>query len=170
MWFKIGSCATFSGWLLANQSLKLDFEKGLLVSWKWPGTWLPSGGETAKASSLVSASGQGKASWFSHSDTSGFDIIYTWVSRLPSLFFLVYLIQPFVPSGHILDSVICDISKDIKHMSINARACSYALKCKVIVVLFLSFFFFCSPVFFKNIKITFYSMYCIDKWEFSKQF
>lgn len=140
--------------------------KTLQVSWNRPSTWLPPGAETAKAFSLVKASSQGKASWVSHSDMSGFHIFYTWVSHLP-LFFLLYLIQPFVPSGHILDLVICNISK-ARYMSINTRACLYALKCKVIVVLLLRFLQ--SSLFIQAYKNTFYSMYCVHKWEFSKQF
>lgn len=82
MWFKVGSCTTFSGWLLAIQSLKLDLKRSLLVAWKWPCTWLPPGGETV----LSVFAGQSVSSG---ERLLGFPLTHQWIWHI------LHLSEPF---------------------------------------------------------------------------
>lgn len=138
------------------------------VSWKSSSTWISPGGETQQKHFRWSNSKSGKI-------RLGFPLRHQCMSHILALskLFDVLSLPPespshFCPSWSHTGLIICDISK-ARYMSINTRACLYALKCKLLLYCFQVF---CSSLsFFSNhIKNTFYSMYCIHKWEFTKRF
>lgn len=139
MWLKTGLCANFSRWLLV---LSLTgFEASLSVSSKSSSAWMSPGGEMQQKHLCGSNFKSGK-------NRLGFPLRHQCISHIlplskPFAFPVFPCVSPshFYPLWSHTGLIICDISK-ARYMSINTRACLYALKCKPIVVLF--YIFFCS--------------------------
>lgn len=107
-------------------------------------------GNAAKTSSLVKLQVRKNPSWFPTETT----VCSSHILALSKLFASLSLppVSPshFCPSWSHTGLITCDFSK-ARYMSINTRACLYALKCKLIVVLFSSFLQF-SLSFFQSYK------------------